>query len=127
MAAMVQSVKRVLSRYATFSGRASRPEFWWWVLATFIAQLVTQALDAMLFGNLGDDPGQPISMVLALAIFLPGIAVAARRLHDVGKSGWWLLLALIPILGVLVLVYFYVQPSEAGPNEFGLPDPLPRD
>lgn len=112
----------VISKYVTFSGRASRPEFWWWVLAVFLLTLAASAIDSILF-----DDSQPVAALLNLGLFLPNIAVAARRLHDIGKSGWWLLLALIPIIGFLVLLYFYVQPSEPGPNDYGPPEPFPSN
>ena len=118
------AVNIVLSKYATFSGRASRPEFWWWVLAVFITILIAGAVDAILFGS-GPEDGQPISALLSLALLLPNIAVGARRLHDIGKSGWWLLIAFIPVVGFFVLLYFYVQPSELNANAYGAPEPFP--
>lgn len=118
------AVNIVLSKYATFSGRASRPEFWWWVLAVFLANLAASALDTLIFGA-GPDNSQPIGALLNLALFVPNIAVAARRLHDIGKSGWWLLLAFIPVLGLLVLIFFYVQPTQPEPNAYGAPEPFP--
>lgn len=124
MAAFTTSVKRALSRYVDFAGRAPRAEFWWWILFTLLVQLATQTLDAAIFGT-GPDAGQPISMLVSLGILLPNIAVAIRRLHDTGRTGWWLLIALVPVLGILVLIYFYIQPSEEGDNAYGPPDPLP--
>jgi uncharacterized membrane protein YhaH (DUF805 family) len=118
------AVNIVLSKYATFSGRASRSEFWWWVLAVFLANLAASALDTLIFGT-GSDNSQPVGALLNLALFLPNIAVGARRLHDIGKSGWWLLIALIPVVGFLVLLYFYVQPSDPDANAYGAPEPFP--
>jgi uncharacterized membrane protein YhaH (DUF805 family) len=101
-----QAVKTCLQKYATFEGRAGRPEFWWFFLAQFLLMVVA--------GMLGDI----ISAIAALALLLPGLAVGARRLHDIGKSGWFLLLGLIPFIGFLILLYFFVQPS--GPaNQWG--------
>lgn len=123
------AVRTVLSKYATFSGRASRPEFWWWFLAVFIVSIITQIVDAtiiapMLGFEAGDEnAGQPLSVLFSLAILLPAIAVAARRLHDIGKSGWWLLIGLVPLVGGLVLLWFYTRPSE-GENAWGPPNPL---
>ncbi len=112
---MQESVRTVLSNYATFTGRASRTEFWWWVLAVFLASLVLGAIEGSLFGN-----GHGIlSGIFSLAVILPNLAVGARRLHDSDRTGWWLLLSLIPILGTLVLIYFLVQPSSPGTNRFG--------
>ncbi len=112
---MGDAVRSVLSKYATFSGRAGRPEFWWWVLALIIASIVAGLLDR----GLGFDGGGPIGAVLTLATLLPSIAVAARRLHDTDRSAWWLLLALIPVAGGLVLLVFYCLSGRPGPNRFG--------
>ncbi|MCL3881147.1 DUF805 domain-containing protein [Marivita sp. GX14005] len=120
-----QAVRAVISKYATFQGRASRPEFWWWVLVYLIVMFLASMLDSTLFGWMDDD-AQVITPLLSLALLLPNLAVGARRLHDSGRSGWWLLIGLIPVIGLLVLIYFYVQRSEPGPNRFGPPEPLPQ-
>lgn len=126
---MVLAVRTVLSKYATFSGRASRAEFWWWILAIFLLSLLTRLIDAFVFapmlgfGASDENPGQPLSALVSLAILLPAIAVGARRLHDIGRSGWWLFLSLIPVLGTVILIYFYIQPSD-DENQWGPPNPL---
>ncbi|WP_295315407.1 DUF805 domain-containing protein [Roseobacter sp.] len=126
---MSLAVKTVLSKYATFSGRASRAEFWWWVLAVFLITLATQLIDAFLiapalgFDVGAENAGQPLSMLFSLAILLPALAVAVRRLHDIGKSGWWLLLNLVPLIGSLILLWFYTRPGEET-NQWGPPNPL---
>ena len=126
---MKAAVRSVLSNYATFSGRASRPEFWWWILAIFLLGFLIQLLDAFIVAPmLGFEPsdenaGQPLSLIFSLAILIPAIAVAVRRLHDAGKSGWWLLLSFVPIIGTLILLWFYTRPSD-GPNDWGAPNPL---
>lgn len=128
---MEQAVRRVLSKYATFSGRASRPEFWWWMLAAFVVIALAGVLDRAVmapllgFSAADENAGQPLTTILSLVLLLPNISVAVRRLHDGNRTGWWLLIALVPILGALVLVYFYIQPSDTGRNGFGDPDPLP--
>ena len=109
------AVRKVLSNYVTFTGRASRSEYWWWVLAYVLAMLVAAAIDAMLGIDL-------VQLIFGLGLFLPSLAVAVRRLHDTGRSGWWVLLGLIPIVGALVLIWFYIQPSVAGANDHG-PEP----
>jgi len=124
MSAFTTAVKRVFTRYIGFKGRASRSEFWWWILFTLLVQFVTQIIDTSLFGA-GPEAGAPLSIIVSLGLVLPNIAVAMRRLHDIGRTGWWLLIGLVPIAGLLVLLYFYVQPSEEAPNAFGPPDPLP--
>ena len=117
------AVNTVLSKYATFTGRASRSEFWWWILAVFLTLIVVGIVDAVLFGT-GPEAGQPISALVSLGLLLPNIAVGARRMHDIGKSGWWLLIGLIPVIGFFVLLYFYVQPSDPETNQYGAPEPF---
>ncbi|MBT9551742.1 MAG: DUF805 domain-containing protein [Hydrogenophaga sp.] len=103
----VDAVKTCFSKYVGFEGRATRSEYWWWVLFVFAVAIVMGVLRLGTIGNL-----------FSLATLLPSIAVGARRLHDIGKSGWWQLIALIPLIGWLVLIYWAVQPSE-GDNAFG--------
>ena len=130
MASIVQAVQSVLGQYATFSGRATRSEYWWWVVAVLLAFAVMNIIDGALilpllgFEAFQPEGGQPLSMLLALALILPNLAVGVRRLHDSGRVGWWMLIALVPVLGTLVLLYFFVQPSQDGDNEFGPPNPL---
>ena len=95
-----QAVKTCLmQKYVEFAGRAGRPEFWWFFLFQFLVMAA-----ASLFGDI-------INGLAALALLLPGLGAGARRLHDIGKSGWFLLLGLIPFVGFLILIYFFVQPS----------------
>lgn len=107
------SIRTVLSKYATFTGRAGRPEFWWFVLFNFLVNLVTSIIDGAVFGS------PVLNTVTGLALILPSIAVGVRRLHDIDRSGWWLLLGLIPVIGWIVLIYFNVQPGQQGDNRFG--------
>ncbi|HWP12811.1 MAG TPA: DUF805 domain-containing protein [Ramlibacter sp.] len=107
-----QAVAACLRKYVDFSGRAGRPEFWWFFLFQIIVMIVTGMMSDILNG------------IAALGLLLPGLAVGARRLHDIGKSAWFLLLGLIPILGFLVLLYWFVQPS-AGANAYGNPEVTP--
>jgi uncharacterized membrane protein YhaH (DUF805 family) len=103
-----QSVIRcVRDKYADFNGRASRPEFWWFALACFLVAVVFNLLRLELLGAL-----------VNLALLLPSLAVGSRRLHDIGKSGWFQLIWLIPLVGWAIMIYWLVQPS-AGPNEYG--------
>ncbi len=120
------AVKTCFNKYATFTGRAGRSEFWWFVLFTVIVRIVLSMVDHAIFGTsaaqLAADghsfaysyrPGL-FAGLFGLAVLLPSLAVGSRRLHDTGRSGWMQLLALIPILGWIPLLYFYVQPSKSG-------------
>lgn len=102
----MQAIQSCLSQYATFSGRAPRSEFWWFFLFQILALVVS--------GMLGD----VAYSILALLLLLPALAVGTRRLHDVGRSGWWQLLTVTGI-GYLVLLYWFVQPSQAEANDYG--------
>lgn len=115
------AVRTVLTqKYADFNGRAPRSEYWWFVLAYVIAYIVI----AIVGGILGR-VGAFLPLLLALALIVPSIAVSVRRLHDIDKSGWWVLIALVPLVGGLILLYFTVQRGTVGPNQYG-EDPLPQ-
>ena len=122
---MTTAVKTVLGKYATFSGRAPRSEYWWWLLAMIILFTVLALIDGALIAPMvgmdafQPDAGQPLSLVVSLGLLLPNLAVTVRRLHDTDRSGWWILLGLIPVIGTIVLLVFYVQPGTAGSNQFG--------
>ena len=119
------AIKSVLSKYATFSGRASRGEYWWWVLALVLLNIALQIVDGAVvtpllgFEAFDDDAGNPLGMLGALLLLLPNLAVSVRRLHDTDKSGWWILLGIIPVVGTLVLLFFFVQSGNDGENRFG--------
>ena len=103
-----QAVLRcVRDKYAEFNGRASRSEFWWFALATFLVGLALSILHLDI-----------IALLVNLALAVPSLAVGARRLHDIGKSGWFQLIWLIPLVGWIFLVYLLAQPS-VGPNQYG--------
>lgn len=106
-----------LQKYVEFEGRARRTEFWTFVLVNFCISIILSVLDATIGMGFGF-----IGTLFSLAILLPSIAVAVRRLHDIGKEGWWILIGLIPIIGWIILLYFYIQDSEAGANAYG-PNP----
>jgi uncharacterized membrane protein YhaH (DUF805 family) len=111
---MQQAVRTVLSKYTVFSGRAGRSEFWWWVLFQFVCALIANFIDAILFRR-----APILSALVSLGLLLPALGVTIRRLHDADKSGFWLFISLIPFIGALVLLFFYVQPSVPGTNRFG--------
>jgi uncharacterized membrane protein YhaH (DUF805 family) len=104
-------------RYADFSSRARRSEYWWFFLFTVLVGAVASVIDSMLGTRYGSGTGL-VQVVVQLALLIPGIAVGVRRLHDTGRSGWWLLIALVPLVGLIVLLVFFVQDSQ-GENQFG--------
>ncbi len=106
----------VLKKYAVFDGRARRSEYWYFFLFNFIAGFVLGLVDIGLAAVLGMGF---LSGLYGLAVLIPGIAVSVRRLHDTNRSGWWLLIGLIPVIGALVLLFFMVQDSTPGKNQFG--------
>ncbi|MFF5637289.1 DUF805 domain-containing protein [Streptomyces sp. NPDC012825] len=105
----------VLKKYAVFSGRARRKEFWMFQLFNVIAVIILSILDAVL-------GIQILSAVYALAVFLPSLGVSVRRLHDTGRSGWWILIALIPLVGGIILLVFNCLEGEQQQNAYG-PNP----
>ena len=111
----------VLKKYADFSGRARRKEYWFFVLFNVIINFVLAFLDGMLHMTTSTGIGV-LSGLYTLAVLIPSIAVAARRLHDTGRSGWWMLIAFIPLIGWLVLLFFMVLDSQPGTNAYG-PNP----
>lgn len=120
------AVKNVLSNYATFGGRARRAEYWWWVLFMLLGNIAFGILDGAIFGRamMGHMQGNgPLTAVFSVLMLLPGLAVAARRLHDTDRSGWWLLLAFVPVIGVVVLLWWACTRGTQGPNRFGA-DPI---
>jgi uncharacterized membrane protein YhaH (DUF805 family) len=111
-------------KYVDFSGRARRSEYWFFVLFYVIARFVAGIIDSII-GTRGFGGGQGVlGTLVALALLLPGLGVGVRRLHDTGRSGWWILIGLIPIVGAIVLIVFFVQDShpdnQYGPNPKGL-------
>lgn len=113
---------KVLKNYVGFSGRAQRTELWMFILINFLITLVLAFVDGML-GLYNTEAGiGMLQGIYSLAVFLPSLAVAVRRLHDIGRTGWWLLIAFIPLVGLIVLLVFYCLDSQPGDNEYG-PNP----
>ena len=111
-----------LKKYADFSGRASRSEYWYFVLFYFLISIVLSIVDAVT-GTLNPNTGVGLlSGVFALAMIVPSISVNVRRLHDIDRSGWWLLLIFAIVIGWIVLLVFGVQDSQPSDNRFG-PNP----
>jgi uncharacterized membrane protein YhaH (DUF805 family) len=106
----------VLRKYAVFSGRARRTEFWMFFLINIIIQVVLAFIDWLL-----GSPGVLYGLY-GLAVLIPYLAVAVRRLHDTNRSGWWVLIVLIPVIGSIIFIIFAVQDSQPGSNQYG-PNP----
>ncbi len=117
----VDWAKRPLQKYADFSGRAPRPEYWWFILAQVVVLLVAMLLDSVLGTGFGESGYGFIYMITALALLVPALAVAVRRLHDTDRSGWWLLIGLIPLVGAIILLVYFASEGNAGDNRFGAP------
>ena len=115
-----EAVKSAFRNYVNFSGRSRRPEYWYFVLFLFLVGIVTGLADFGIFHTPESDIG-PFSAIFVLATLIPSLSVAVRRLHDIGRSGWFLLLALIPVIGALLLIYWLCQPGTPGPNTYGNP------
>lgn len=111
-----QAVATGFTKYVTFSGRACRSEFWYWVLFTVLGGIASTLVDASM-------DMQIVSVIFNLLTAIPSLAVSVRRLHDVDASGWWVLLSLIPVIGAIALLVWVVARGTEGPNRFG-PDPL---
>ena len=109
--------------YFTFTGRSRRKAYWVFFVFNVIATILANLIDNVL-GLAGQSVYGPVSMLYALAVFLPGLALAVRRLHDTGRSGWWMLLGFIPLIGWIVLLIFFVTDSQPGSNPYG---PNPKD
>lgn len=121
-ASFPQAVRICLEKYADFSGRAARSEYWWFYLAVVLLNIVlTTGLG--LLGLTDTVIGSVVSLVVAIGVLIPSLAVGARRLHDRDMSGWLLLLGLIPIVGVIILIVLFVLPGTPGPNKYG---PVPQ-
>ncbi len=102
-----ESVTVCFRKYADFNGRATRPEYWWFFLFLFVASVAISYVSSTL------------SIVFTLATFVPAIAAATRRLHDTNRSGWWQLIGLVPLIGIIVLIVFLAQDSKADPASQG--------
>ncbi len=126
-----EAIRSAFNKYVTFSGRARRSEYWWFALFCILGNIVAGIVDAAFFGiDITTSSDEVVAIapsvvggIFSLAVFLPSLAVTVRRLHDSGRSGWWLLIILIPVIGILVLLYWMIRRGDVGDNAFG-PDPI---
>ena len=111
-----------LKKYAVFSGRSRRKEYWYFVLFNVIIGVALNVLDAVI-GTYNPSAGIGLlGGIYSLAVLVPSIAVSVRRLHDIDRTGWWVLIALVPVVGAIVLIVFHALDSTPGPNRYG-PNP----
>jgi len=113
---------QVLKKYADFNGRARRKEYWMYTLFNLIFIIIAGSADNLMGITFNGFPYGPIYLLYALAVIIPGLAVSVRRLHDIGKSGWMILVAFIPLVGIIWLLVLYCTDSQPGTNEYG-PNP----
>ena len=106
-----EAVRSALTQYATFTGRARRSEYWYFVLFNVIVSIVASIIDAVIGVQL-------VSWIVTLGLLVPGLAVTVRRLHDTGRSGWWILIGLVPLVGAIILIVFACQDSQPD-NQYG--------
>lgn len=116
---------QALKQYAVFRGRAHRPEFWYFVLFNIIISLVLMMVDNILGTFDPETNAGLLHGLYTLAVLVPSIAVTVRRLHDSGRSGWWVLIGLVPVVGFIVLLIFAILAGTPGPNQYGS-DPRTR-
>ena len=113
-----EAVITCLMNYVGFEGRAQRPEYWWWMLFVLAGWIIIWSLGGFILGT-DSGAGAVAGGLFLLMTFLPGLAVAVRRLHDTDRTGWWLLFMMLPVLGWGLLVYLFTRASTPGPNRFG--------
>ena len=117
----VTAIKSCFRQYVGFGGRAPRSEYWYFFLFHVVVLFVLAIVDSLLFGMAAGLA--PLSTLFVLGMILPSLAVGIRRLHDIDRTGWWVLLWFVPIVGIIVLLVFFVQRGTSGANRFGA-DPL---
>lgn len=114
-----EAIQSGFRNYVTFSGRAPRSEFWYWVLFEVLVSIVASIVDVAIFPF---SDVSPLNAIVSIALFLPSLAVSVRRLHDIDRTGWWVLISLT-IIGIVLLIVWNCLRGTIGPNRFG-PDPL---
>jgi uncharacterized membrane protein YhaH (DUF805 family) len=110
----LEAVRSGFEHYVRFDGRASRPAFWWWFLFAILVAIAVSAMDGTIF-----EESMLLTLFVWLGLILPSLSVAIRRMHDTDRSGWWILISFIPIIGFVLLLVFYLQKSDPGDNRYG--------
>jgi uncharacterized membrane protein YhaH (DUF805 family) len=109
-----------LKKYAVFSGRSRRMEYWYFVLFNIIVAVVLSLIDRLIGTFSGTSNIGLLSGIYGLAVLIPALAVTVRRLHDIDRTGWWIFINLIPLIGAIVLLVFALTPGTPGSNRYGL-------
>ena len=113
----VGALKDGFSRYVDFKTRSTRSQLWWWALWSLLLSFGAAIVDA----SIGAGDSGPLGLLVSLGMFLPSLAVAIRRLHDIGRSGWWYLIVFVPLVGLIVLIVFFCTKSQDTANQWGMP------
>jgi uncharacterized membrane protein YhaH (DUF805 family) len=113
----IDAIKKGFKGYVVWNARSTRAEYWWWTLFAVIVAIVASILDSIIFGG---DFGAvtPLYTLTTLALFLPGLSVWIRRLHDIDRTGWWVWIGLIPFIGLIILLIFTLLPSKMEPTRW---------
>ena len=114
----MDAVKTCFSKYADFSGRARRKEYWYFVLFNCIVQVILTVIGMIIFGS-DNSTYRILASIYSLAVLVPGLAVTWRRLHDIGKSGAFYFIGLIPLVGWIIVLVYFCKDSEPGTNQYG--------
>lgn len=125
-----EAIQSGFQNYVKFDGRADRPAYWWWVLFTIIVSMIANVIDRAIGSTIVTTPTTAgvsgttfgvVATIAGLVLFLPSLGLLVRRLHDTDRSGWWVLINVIPIIGWIVLLFFLLQPGSLGTNRYGAP------
>jgi len=123
MVSLAGAIVLGFQRYLDFSGRSSRSEYWWWALFVTIAGVVLTYADILIGTYNADTESGLLASIFGLVTFIPGIAVGVRRLHDINKTGWWMLFAVLffwlLLIPILLLLYWATRPGDQGDNKYG--------
>jgi uncharacterized membrane protein YhaH (DUF805 family) len=114
----VGAIKKGFKGYVVWNARSTRPEYWWWTLFAVIVAIIAAIIDSVVFSTNATTSIGPVSGIVSLALFLPGLSVWIRRLHDTDRTGWWVWIMLIPIAGAIVSFIFTVLASKPGPTRW---------
>jgi uncharacterized membrane protein YhaH (DUF805 family) len=110
----VSAIKKGFRGYVVWDARSTRSEYWWWTLFALIVAIIASIIDSIIFSTSMGSGAGPVYLISSLALFLPGLSLWIRRLHDTDRSGWWTWILLVPIVGFVIALIFALLPSKAG-------------